>query len=131
MSTLISAILTFFFTIPFLGSVLVFLVIKLITKNTRVSLLKALDYTTILFIISVHFLIITLLGKSLFGFILLIMILVAMMFVFVHWKVREEIVMKKVLKGFWRFSFILFFLAYITLTFYGLVSRAITFSFSS
>ncbi|WP_312469187.1 DUF3397 domain-containing protein [Neobacillus sp.] len=131
MSTIFSSVLTVFFTLPFTGSILVYFFIKLMTKNTRKSMYKALDYTTILYIISVHFLIVTIWGKSLFWLIILIMILIAMMFVLVHWKVKEEIVLKKVMKGFWRFNFIVFFLTYISLTFYGLIYRTLTFTFSS
>jgi len=131
MSTIISSVLTIFFTIPVLGTILVFTIIKLSLKTTKKALHKALDYTTILYIISVHFLIVTLWDKSFFWLIILMMLVIAMMFVLVHWKVREEIDVKRVWKGFWRFNFILFFFAYFVLTFYGLVSRAITFSFSS
>lgn len=129
MSTVLSAFLTVFFTLPFLGTILVFIVLKFITKNARKSLHRALDYTTILFIISVHFLIVTIWGKSLFWVILLIMIMFAMVFVFVHWKVKEEIVLGKVMKGVWRFSFLFFFLAYITLTLYGLIHQVVIFTF--
>jgi len=131
MSIILSSILTVLFTLPFLGALLVFLIIRTWTRNTRKSLHKALDYTTILFIISVHFLIVTLWEKSFFWLIILVMILIAMVFVLVHWKLKEEIIVRKVLKGFWRFNFILFFLAYITLILYGVVSRAIAFTFSS
>lgn len=131
MSGLVSTLLTTFLTLPFLGFLLVLFICKLITKNTRKSVHKALDYTTVLFILSVHFLILVLWGKSLFWLIILIMIFIAMAFVIVHWKVKEEIVIKKVMKGFWRFNFIIFFLAYITLTLYGLIHRALTFTFSS
>ncbi|MGG1678818.1 DUF3397 domain-containing protein [Neobacillus sp. NRS-1170] len=131
MSSIISTILTLFITLPFLGFLLTFLIFKLVTKNTRKSVHKALDYTTILFIFSVHFLIITIWGKSLFWLIILLMIVIAMMFVLVHWKVKEEIIIKKVMKGFWRFNFILFFFFYISLTLYGLIHRALTFTFST
>jgi hypothetical protein len=104
---------------------------KGITKNTRRSVHVALDSTTILFIISVHFLIETIWGKSLFWLIILLMILIAMVFVFVHWKVKEEIILKKVMKGFWRFNFILFLVAYISLTLYGLIQQALIFTFSN
>ncbi|WP_235846901.1 DUF3397 domain-containing protein [Neobacillus soli] len=126
---ILSSVLTIFFTLPFLGSIMVFSAIKLITKNTRKSVQKSLDYTTVLFIISVHFLIITIWGKSLFWLIILLMILVAMVFVLVHWKVKEEIVLNKVFKGFWRFNFIVFFITYLGLTLYGLIYRAVTFTF--
>jgi len=127
----LSSIISIFFALPFLGFLLVFIITKLVTNNNRKSVHKALDYTTILFVISVHFLIETIWGKSLFWLIILIMILIAMIFVFVHWKVKEEIVLRKVLKGFWRFNFILFLLAYITLTLFGLLHRAIIFTFSN
>ena len=131
MSAIFSSILTIFFALPILGTILFFIVIKFILKSTKRSLHLALDYTTFLYIISVHFLIVTLWGKSFFWLIILVMLVLAMVFLLVHWKVKEEIIVKRVWKGFWRFNFILFFAAYFLLTFYGLVSRAISFSFSS
>src|SRR4051812_5439469 len=125
MSIIFSFVLTVFFAIPILGTIVFFTVIKLFLKTTKKALHMALDYTTILYIISVHFLIMTLWEKSLFWLIILVMLVIAMVFVFVHWKIKEEIIVKRVWKGFWRFNFILFSFAYFVLTFYGLVSRAI------
>jgi hypothetical protein len=131
LSAILSSIISIFFTIPFLGFMIVFFVTNFVTKNTRKSVHKALDSTTILFIISVHFLIVTIWGKSLIWLIILVMIVIAIVFVFVHWKVKQEIILKKVMKGFWRFNFLLFLLAYITLTLYGLIHRALIFTFSN
>nr|WP_263328107.1 DUF3397 domain-containing protein [Neobacillus sp. Marseille-Q6967] len=130
MNTIVSSIITFFFTMPLLGFIIIYFLYKMITKNSRKSFHKALDYSTIFFIMAVHFLTITIWGKSLFGVILLIMIFIAMVFVVVHWKMNGEIVFNKVFKGFWRFNFLLFFITYITLTVFGLVHRALTFTFS-
>jgi hypothetical protein len=131
LTTLLSAIISIFITFPFLGLMIVFFVTKFMSKNTRKSVHRALDYSTILFVISVHFLIETIWGKSLIWLIILVMILIAMVFVFAHWKVKEEIILKKVVKGFWRFNFLLFLLAYLSLTLYGLIHRAIIFTFSN
>lgn len=131
MITFLSSIISIFFALPFLGFIVVFFAMKLMTKNTRRSVHVALDSTTILFIISVHFLIVTIWDKSFFWLIILLMILIAMIFVFVHWKVKEEIILNKVIKGFWRFNFILFLLAYLSLTLYGLIHRALIFTFSN
>ncbi|WP_144548871.1 DUF3397 family protein [Bacillus sp. X1(2014)] len=131
MITFLSYFISIFFAIPFLGFLFVFMVMKLVTKNTRKAVHTSLDSTTFLFIISVHFLIVTIWEKSYFWLIILIMILIAMIFVLVHWKVKEEIILKKVIKGFWRFNFLLFLLAYLTLTFYGLIHRALIFTFTS
>jgi hypothetical protein len=129
--TILTSIISVFFTVPLLGLIIVFVSSKFITKNSRKAVHMALDYSTVLFIISVHFLIVTILGKSFFWLIILEIILSAMLFSIVHWKVKGEIVINKVLKGVWRFNFLFFFTVYIALTLFGLIERAVTFTFSS
>jgi hypothetical protein len=126
----ISSIITIFLTVPLLGFFIIFILNKLITKNARKSFHKALDYSTILFIMAVHFLVITIWGKSLFWLILLVLIIIAMVFVLIHWKIRGEIILPKVFKGFWRFNFLIFFVAYVSLTIFGILRSAVTFTFS-
>ncbi|NYE05301.1 succinate dehydrogenase hydrophobic anchor subunit [Bacillus niacini] len=130
MNSFISSIITIFLTVPLLGFFIIYVLNKLITKNTRKSFHKALDYSTILFIVAVHFLLITIWGKSFFGLILLILLVIAMVFVVIHWKIKGEIIFTKVFKGFWRFNFLIFFLAYISLTVFGILRSALTFTFS-
>jgi hypothetical protein len=79
---------------------------------------------------AVHFLVVTIWGKSLFWLILLVLIMIAMVFVLIHWKIRGEIILPKVFKGFWRFNFLIFFVAYISLTLFGILRSAVTFTFS-
>ncbi|WP_285858819.1 DUF3397 domain-containing protein [Neobacillus niacini] len=128
MSTIVSNILAFLFIMPFAGFLAVFIIGKLVTKNTRRSVHYALDYSAVFFIFSVHFLLKTIWGNSFFWLIILILILTAMVFVIVHWKVKQDINLKKVMKGFWRFNFLLFSLVYIGLTIYGLIHGALTFT---
>lgn len=130
MNSFISSIITIFLTVPLLGFFIIYVLNKFITKNTRKSFHKALDYSTILFIIAVHFLLITIWGKSFFGLILLVLLVIAMFFVVIHWKIKGEIIFTKVFKGFWRFNFLIFFLAYISLTVFGILRSALTFTFS-
>ncbi|MFJ5761726.1 DUF3397 domain-containing protein [Neobacillus sp. NPDC093182] len=130
MNSFISSIITIFLTVPLLGFFIIYVLNKLITKNARKSFHKALDYSTILFIVAVHFLLITIWGKSFFGLILLVLLVIAMFFVVIHWKIKGEIIFTKVFKGFWRFNFLIFFLAYISLTVFGILRSALTFTFS-
>jgi hypothetical protein len=130
LNSFISSIITIFLTVPLLGFFIIYVLNKLITKNTRKSFHKALDYSTILFIVAVHFLLITIWGKSFFGLILLILLVIAMVFVVIHWRIKGEIIFTKVFKGFWRFNFLIFFLAYISLTVFGILRSALTFTFS-
>lgn len=130
MSTIFSYILALLFIMPFAGFLAVYFIGKLMTKNSRKSVHFAFDFSTVLFIFSVHFLLKTIWGNSFFWLIILVLIVTAMVFVIVHWKVKEEINLKKVMKGFWRFNFLLFSLVYIGLTLYGLIHRALTFTLS-
>ncbi|MEW9050367.1 MAG: DUF3397 domain-containing protein [Neobacillus sp.] len=131
MTSVISLLLAIFLTIPVLGFILIFILARVITNNLRSSLHKAFDYSTLLFILAVHFLIITIWGKSFLWLIVLFMIIIAMAFAIIHWKVKGEIDFNKVFKGFWRFNFLFFFIAYFTLTVFGLLHRAFTFTFFS
>jgi 4-hydroxybenzoate polyprenyltransferase len=97
------------------------------TKNRRLSVHKALDYSTIFFVLAVHFLILTIWEKSFLWLIVLFMIVLAMVFVIIHWKVKKEIVLRLIFKGVWRVNFLVFFIVYLMLTLYGLVQRVLEF----
>ncbi|GLB61217.1 DUF3397 domain-containing protein [Cytobacillus sp. NCCP-133] len=123
MNSVLSAFIATLVTIPLLGYLTVFIVSKQITKKHKRSVHIALDTSTFLFILSVHFLIIVIWDKSYLWVILLSLLLTAVMFVIFHWKAKKEIGMRVMFKGFWRFNFLLYFTAYIILIIIGLIQR--------
>ena len=123
MSGIFSSIIASFVTIPLLGYIIVFVISKWLTKKHHKSVRVALDLTTFFLVIAVHYLIQVIWGMSLLWVIFIVMILVAILFVITHWKTKQEIDFVKVLKGFWRFNFLLFSCAYLLLLIYGLISR--------
>jgi hypothetical protein len=123
MTAFVSSIIATFVTIPLFGYIIVFIVSKLLTKKHRKSVGIALDVTTLLLIICVHFLIIAIWDHSLLWLILIILILTASIFVIAHWKIKHEIHLTKVFKSFWRFNFLLFSFTYLVLLIYGLILR--------
>ncbi len=123
MSEIFSSIIATFVTIPLLGYIIVFVISKLVTKKHHKSVRIALDFTTCFLVISVHYFIKAIWGSSFLWVILIVMILVAILFVIIHWKTKQEIHIGKVFKGFWRFNFFLFSCAYVLLLIYGLISR--------
>ncbi len=123
MTVFVSSIIATFVTIPIFGYIIVFIVSKLLTKKHRKSVGIALDVTTLLLIICVHYLIMAIWDHSLLWLILIIMILTASAFVIAHWKIKHDIHLAKVFKGFWRFNFLLFSFAYLVLLIYGLILR--------
>ncbi|KKK39666.1 hypothetical protein WQ57_02955 [Mesobacillus campisalis] len=110
-------------TIPLAGYLIMFIFSKQLTGNHRKSVYLAIDFSTLLFIFSVHFLIIMIWGKSFLWLIMLILIFLAVIFVLIHWKLRQEINFGRVFKGYWRFNFLLFFFVYLVLIIVGLYQR--------
>ncbi|MGM0902606.1 MAG: DUF3397 domain-containing protein [Bacillota bacterium] len=110
-------------TLPLVGYLLMFIFSKQLTKNHKRSVQRAIDFSTLLLIISNHFLIVVIWGKSYLWLILLILITLAIIFVLYHWKVRQEIEYTRVFKGYWRMNFLLFFFSYVVLIIYGIVQR--------
>ena len=127
MSSVFSSIIATLVTVPILGYLLVFIICKQWTKQHRRSVHLALDISTILFIISVHYLIFTIWQKSYLWVIILSMLFIAMIFVVIHWRFKQEINIPLVFRGYWRFNFILFFSAYIVLIIIGLVKSVSSF----
>lgn len=125
MSTIVSSIFALFIFLPLLGYVLVFSVAKPLTGSHRRSVGLALDTTTFLLVISVHFLILTIWKISFLWVIILILLFLGMVSAVIQWKLNGEVIFGKVFKGFWRFTFLLFFTAYVGLILFGLVERAI------
>jgi len=110
-------------TLPLVGYLLIFILNKQITKNHKRSVQRAIDFSTLLLIISNHFLIVVIWGESFLWLIFLILIVLALVFVLYHWKVRQEIEYSRVFKGYWRMNFLLFFFSYLVLIIFGIVQR--------
>ncbi|RDU38476.1 DUF3397 domain-containing protein [Neobacillus piezotolerans] len=125
MSTILSSIFALFIFLPLLGYVLVFAICKPLLGSHRRSVGLALDATTFLLVISVHFLILTIWKVSFLWLIFVVLLSVGMAAAVFQWKTKGEVVWRKVFKGFWRFTFLLFFTAYVGLILFGLVERAI------
>lgn len=121
MLNLTSQLISFLVVFPIFTLFIVFVISKLTTKKHRFSIHLALDISTFFFILSVHFLIQSIWNTSLFIYIIIFILLIGMIFVIIHWKLKEEIDYKKVFKGIWRITFLLFFTLYVVLLVYGLV----------
>ncbi|WP_312095345.1 DUF3397 domain-containing protein [Niallia sp.] len=121
MINLTSQLISFLVVFPIFTLFIVFVISKLITKKHRFSIHLALDISTIFFVLSVHFLIQSIWNTSLLIYIIIFILLIGMIFVIIHWKIKEEMDYKKIFKGIWRVTFMLFFTFYIVLVIYGLV----------
>jgi uncharacterized membrane protein YozB (DUF420 family) len=64
MLSVVSSLIATFITVPILVYILIFIISKVKTKNHRRAIQIALDFSTVFFILSVHFLILAIWGKS-------------------------------------------------------------------
>lgn len=110
-------------TFPLFGWYLLYIVKVKRTKNKRKSVRFASDWSTILFMASVYFIIYELWQQSLLLVVIAIFLLISMIFTWLHWYLSGDIHTGKLVKGIWRFNFIIFFCLHLFLVGYGLVSR--------
>lgn len=123
MINLFSTFVATIVTVPILVIFTVYWISRIVTKNKKKSLHLSVDISTLFFIIAVHFSIMVIWEKSVLWIILLLLIFIASIFVFLQWKINNEIIFKKVWKGFWRFNFLLFSFSYFSLIIFGLIQR--------
>lgn len=126
MENLLSWIVATAVTAPLLAWYLVYIITVKMTRKKKFSFRLAVDLSTIFFILSVHFILIELVGKSFLWVILLMIIGAAGAFTVLHWKTKDDIQIHKVIKGAWRFNFLLFSTGYVLLLLIGLVHRIIS-----
>ncbi len=112
-----------FVTIPLLGFAAVFLIFNKVTGNRRKSFLLASDVSTIFLIWAVYAMVMIIWEVDVARYLPFLFIITIMIFLVMQWKLAEEIQIRKVVKGFWRFNFLLFGFAYAGLALYGLVMR--------
>jgi hypothetical protein len=124
-STIVSSILALLITIPIIGYLLVFVIVKQATKNHRTAVRYGIDVTTMILLFAVHYMLLVIFNQSFFWMILIALLVIGIMFVLLHWQVKKEIIISKVLKGYWRLNFLLLSIAYFVLLMYGLTVRVI------
>ncbi|MFC4320284.1 DUF3397 domain-containing protein [Litchfieldia salsa] len=112
-------------TLPIIGLAVIYFLSFIFLKNGKKTVLLTIDLSTLLLIFSVHYLLLVLLNQSYLWLIILVVISTVLIFGWIHWRKNTEINMKKVLKGSWRFTFLLFAISYLVLLVTGVIYSAI------
>lgn len=103
--------ISFLIEFPIVSTIFIYMFLKLFFKhNKRKLLLFTLDFTTILYISSFYFML-NMFFPTATGWILINLLLVILFIsIILQWKAKRDIRFFKLIKGFWRISFILFFI---------------------
>lgn len=113
-------------TLPLLGWYLIYIIMVKITKNKSKSIRRASDWSAILFMAAVYFILYELWDRSFLWMIFSVFFLLALLFTWMHWRVSGDIHTRKLLRGIWRLNFMLFLFFYLLLSSYGLITRIIS-----
>jgi hypothetical protein len=113
------------FTLPLLSLFFLFLIVQVFVKNKKKSILWTVDLSTFLFIMSVHFHLLTIFEQSFLIYIILGLMSLTGVFYYLDYKRSNTPSMKKASKKVWRLSFLFFIASYLILTVYGMVSEMI------
>ncbi|WP_100399428.1 DUF3397 domain-containing protein [Bacillus sp. FJAT-44742] len=126
MGDVLAWVLATVITLPLLGFYLVYIFTVKITKKKGRAVRLAADVSTLFFMAAVYFLAIEIWGRSFLWLMIIIVLSIACFFTFIHWKARADIEIPRLARGIWRFSFMLFFIAYFGLSLYGMSFRITT-----
>lgn len=125
MSAFFSNMLAVLMIFPFLGYLIIFVCVKQTTKNHRIAKYIGIDFTTLLLIFSVHYLMIVIWSVSYLWLLFIMMFIIGIILVFFHWKTKKEIHIGKVLRGYWRMHFLVFSSVYFFLLLFGLIKKIV------
>ena len=108
-------------TFPFLITLIIYMAVKFIKKNNVLALHKALDWSTLFYLVAVYFI------NSMYSdfpliSIITVLLLVVLSFILIYQrKSYNELNLLKASKIVWRLCFIIFFLLYIGYALYGII----------
>ena len=125
MGGFINWIISILITLPIISLFLLYIIIRIFIDNKRKSVLLTIDLSTIFFIISVHFHLLTIFEKSLLVVILLVIGCLSLFFYYVERRKSKRPSIKRITRNTWRFSFLFFVTSYIVLTVLGFTSEVI------
>jgi Protein of unknown function (DUF3397) len=118
-------VFAFFITIPIVATVVLYYILKFFYGNPIKAFHKAINWTTLLYIIAVDVLLTYLFKGSYIGYIIVLLLLLLTLLITIQWKRHTEIMIQKAMKLLWRLSFLIFFFLYIVLVVYGIVEKII------
>lgn len=125
MGGFINWIISILITLPIISLFLLYIIIRIFIDNKRKSILLTIDLSTIFFILSVHFHLITIFDQSFLLYIVMGIACLLLFFYYADKRKSKSPSIKKVIRITVRFSFLLFVSFYIVLTVCGFTSGVI------
>ncbi|MGM9986616.1 MAG: DUF3397 domain-containing protein [Bacillaceae bacterium] len=111
-----------FVVLPVIAVIMSYIIVKKFS-NGKKPFMMAIDLSTIFFILSVFVHVNVLFPMVSFYYLIYLLIGIGLLVTYLHWKKNQDLLFLKLLKQYWRMTFFVFFLFYITMVCYGLFQR--------
>ncbi len=109
-------------TLPVVISWLLYTIVKKLSNNRLKALHVSVNYTTLLYILSVGVIFYHLYGTTFYGYIFIFLVVLLGFFIVMQYKAKGEVLFLIAWRRFWRLSFLLFTLLYFLLVIYGITA---------
>ncbi|OZU90416.1 hypothetical protein CIL03_04525 [Virgibacillus indicus] len=113
----------FFITVPFFATLVVYMISRKVHPGKWKAVHKAVNWTTILYIIADIMLISIIFDRQFTGIAAVILLFILTLIIIIQWKTNTEVLFGKAFKTLWRISFLLFLFIYICLLMIGIIQR--------
>jgi len=119
-------IIAFFVTIPIIFTFIIYLsFLKIIKHSPKKALHKAVNWSTLFYIIAVIILVQILFDISATGLILILILAILTIVIFFQWKRHTDIQFMKAVKILWKICFLLFLTLYVCFMGIGIIIQII------
>ncbi|MFD2212965.1 DUF3397 domain-containing protein [Metabacillus endolithicus] len=108
-------------TLPILSLLFIYFLVRIFVSGKK-TILWTVDLSTAVFILSVHFHLLTIFEQSFLLYIILLLTFLALVVYYFEYKSSREPSMYVAIKKMWRLSFFLFFITYVVLTIGGILT---------
>ncbi|WP_330948430.1 DUF3397 domain-containing protein [Virgibacillus sp. MG-45] len=112
-----------FVTVPPITTFLIYRLLRLKSNYSRKAFFKAVNWTTLLYIIAVFIILNNLFDQFFIGIFLLVLLILFTVIIIVQWKTKIEINYQAAFKVLWRSCFLLFSFLYFVLICYGILGK--------
>lgn len=124
----IAFIIALFSTLPIVTWFLLLLIFMFILRQKRTAFNAATDITTFFAVTASVIISKQLWHQNYSGMAILIILVTALVYTLVFWRVRKEFEPKRIFRGIWRTTFLIFMISDFFLYLYGMISQYIYFT---
>ncbi|GAA4069144.1 MAG TPA: DUF3397 domain-containing protein [Bacilli bacterium] len=116
MSKIVAYLIAFLVTFPFIVTMLTYFILNYFIEHRKKVIHKCMEYTAVVHLISTIAIFNVIFKINIFGPLVIFLLIVLFSFILLQWKLIRDVKMRRILKLYLRFIFLLFFIANLILT---------------